>query len=85
MTGFVTDVEEGFKTHGHFANQTETFTSVRWIMSVCQAFLALFVLSFSFPSSFLDLLIEFIAWSPPCCAAGVIFWIMSQIIFDTSN
>lgn len=63
VTGFVTDVEEGFKTHGHFASQTETFASVLadWIMSICQAFSALFICPYRFlPSLLDDLLIEFI-------------------------
>lgn len=51
MTGFVTGAQEGFKTHGHAAEQTETFTRVPadWIMSICQPLAALFVPSFAFP------------------------------------
>lgn len=61
VTGFVTDVEEGFKTHGHFASQTETFTSVQadWIMFICHPFPALFVPSFLLPPLLADLLNEF--------------------------
>lgn len=64
MTGFVPDAQEGFKTHGHFASQTETFASVLadWMTSICQALSASFVIC---PDRFLpslpnDLSLEFI-------------------------
>lgn len=47
--GFVTEVDDAFKTHRLFADQTETFAPV-WIMAICQASSTLFK---SFLPSFL--------------------------------